>query len=70
MSPIFATQLTAIATLALAILALTTALFALLAWLGQRREIGDQAEMLRVQSGQLAEQRRSTSYRPKTCESP
>lgn len=58
MSLIYATQLTAAATLALAILALTTAIFALLAWLGRREEIRDQAKMLKVQSEQLAEDRK------------
>ena len=58
MSLLGATILTAIATLALAVFALTTAIFALLAWLGQRNEVRDQAEMLRLQGEQLAEDRK------------
>jgi hypothetical protein len=51
----FASQLTAIATLALAILAL---IFAGFAFRKQSREVRDQAEMLKVQSEQLAEDRK------------
>jgi hypothetical protein len=58
MSLIFATQLTAVATLALAVLALATAVLALLAWRKQSREVRDQTEMLRVQAEQLAEDRK------------
>src|SRR5215472_8102112 len=58
MSEIFAVQLTAVATLALAVLALATAVLALLAWRKQSGEVRDQAEMLRVQSEQLAEDRK------------
>ena len=57
MSLLGATILTAIATLALAVFAFTTAILALLAWRKQSREVSDQAEMLRVQSEQLAEYR-------------
>jgi flagellar biosynthesis component FlhA len=53
MSLVFATQLTAIATLALAALALATAILALLAWRKQSREVSDQAEMLRLQAAEL-----------------
>ncbi len=49
MSLIFATQLTAVATVALAALALATAVLALLAWRKQSREVSDQAEMLKLQ---------------------
>ena len=58
MSETFAGQLTAVATLALAALALATAILALLAWRKQSREVRDQGEMLRVQSEQLAEDRK------------
>lgn len=58
MSEIFAVQLTAVATLALAILALATAVLAFMAWRKQSGEVRDQAEMLRVQSEQLAEDRK------------
>jgi hypothetical protein len=58
MSEIFSVQLTAAATLALAALALATAILALLAWRKQTREVSDQAKMLRVQSEQLEEQRK------------
>lgn len=53
MSVVFATQLTAVATLALAVLALATAVLALLAWRKQSREVSDQAEMLRLQADAL-----------------
>jgi hypothetical protein len=50
MSLVFATQLTAVATLALAALALATAILALLAWRKQSREVRDQGEMLKFQA--------------------
>lgn len=53
MSVVFATQLTAVATLALAVLALATAILAFLAWRKQSREVSDQAEMLKLQAGEL-----------------
>lgn len=53
MSEIFAVQLTAAATLALAVLALATAVLAYLAWRKQSREVSDQAEMLRLQAAEL-----------------
>jgi hypothetical protein len=58
MSEIFSVQLTAAATLGLAVLALATAILAFMAWRKQSREVRDQAEMLRVQSEQLAEDRK------------
>lgn len=61
MSLIFATQLTAVATVALAVLALATAVLAYLAWRKQSREVRDQAEMLRLQAeefSQLSEDRK------------
>jgi len=58
MSEIFAAQLTAVATLALAVLALATAIVAFLAWQKQSREVHDQAKMLQVQSDRLAEDRK------------
>src|SRR5690348_2788746 len=57
MSGDFFTEITAIATAVLAAFAIVTAFFAFLAWLGQRKEIEDQAAMLRVQADQLGEQR-------------
>jgi hypothetical protein len=57
-SETFAEQLTAVATLGLAVFALVTAILAYLAWRKQSREVGDQAEMLRVQAEQLAEDRK------------
>ena len=65
MSLLGATILTAIATLALAVFAFTTAIFALLAWLGQRREIGDQATMLELQRTQLADQQATNAEQAK-----
>jgi hypothetical protein len=53
MSLIFATQLTAVATTALAVLAIVTAWYARKAFRKQSREVSDQAQMLKVQSGQL-----------------
>jgi hypothetical protein len=50
MSETFAAQLTAAATLALAVLALATAILAFMAWRKQSREVSDQAEMLRLQA--------------------
>jgi hypothetical protein len=58
MSGIFAAQLTAVATLALAVLALATAIVAFLAWQKQSGEVRDQAKMLQVQSDRLAEDRK------------
>ncbi len=46
MSEILSVQLTAAATLALAVLAFLTAALAYLAWRKQSREVSDQAEML------------------------
>jgi hypothetical protein len=71
MSLIFATQLTAVATAALAVFAIVTAVFAVLAFLKQSREVRaierqvtdqqectqQQGELLKVQSGQLELQR-------------
>jgi cbb3-type cytochrome oxidase subunit 3 len=56
--PIWTDILTAWATLALAILAFVTAILAYLAWRKQAREVSDQAEMLRIQAEQLAEDRK------------
>ena len=58
MSLIFATQLTAVATATLAVFAIVTAVFAILAFRKQPQEVTDQAKMLEVQSGQLSEQRK------------
>lgn len=53
-----ATILTAIATLALAVFALITAVLAFMAWCKQSREVRDQVEMLKVQAERLAEDRK------------
>jgi len=58
MSLIFATQLTAIATAVLAVFAIVTAVFAIRAFRKQSQEVSDQASMLKIQSEQLAEQRK------------
>lgn len=58
MSLLGATILTAVATLALAVFAFITAIFAWLAFRKQSKEVSDQAGMLRVQSSQLNEQRK------------
>jgi hypothetical protein len=56
--PTWTDALTAWATVALAILAGATAVLAFLAWLKQSKEVGDQAEMLRVQAEQLVEDKK------------
>jgi hypothetical protein len=53
MSEILSVQLTAAATLALAIFAFLTAALAYLAWRKQSKEVSDQAEMLWLQAGEL-----------------
>lgn len=61
MSEIFAVQLTAVATLALAVFALATAILAFTAWRKQSSEVRDQAKMLRLQAEefkQLAAERK------------
>ena len=58
MSLIFATQLTAIATAALAVFTIVTAYYAVRAFRKQSQEVKDQADMLQVQSDQLTEQRK------------
>jgi hypothetical protein len=58
MSLIFATQLTAVATTALAVFAIVTAVYAILAFRKESQEVHDQASMLKVQSEQLGEQRK------------
>ena len=65
MSLLGATILTAIATLALAVFAFTTAIFALLAWLSQRNEVRDQATMLELQRTQLADQQATNAEQAK-----
>lgn len=55
MSEIFSVQLTAAATLALAVLALLTAVLAYLAWRKQSREVSDQAKILRLQAEELGQ---------------
>jgi cbb3-type cytochrome oxidase subunit 3 len=51
-------EITAIATAVLAVFAIVAAAFAILAFRKQYKEVSDQASMLRVQSEQLAEQRK------------
>ena len=58
MSLIFATQLTAIATAALAVLAIVTAWYARRAFRAQAQEIRDQADLLGIQSSRLGLQER------------
>lgn len=53
-----ATLLTAIATVLLAVFAVVTAWYARKAFLKQSQEVADQARMLKIQSEQLAEQRK------------
>jgi hypothetical protein len=65
MSLIFATQLTAIATAALALFAIVTAIYAVRDFRKQSKEVSHQAEMLEVQSGQLEEQRKINALQEK-----
>jgi hypothetical protein len=58
MSEIFSVQLTAAATLALALLAFLTAWLAFLAWRKQSKEVSDQAAMLKLQREDSAMQAR------------
>ena len=51
-------EITAIATAVLAVFAIVTAIFAVRAFRKQSQEVSDQASMLKVQSKQLAEQRK------------
>ena len=51
-------EITAIATAGLAVFAIVTAIYAIRAFRKQSKEVSDQAEMLKVQSQQLAEQRK------------
>jgi hypothetical protein len=51
-------EITAIATAVLAFFAIVTAIYAIRAFRTQSQEVRDQAEMLKVQSGQLELQRR------------
>lgn len=55
MSEIFSEQLSAIANMALAVLALVTAVFAWLAFQKQAKEVGDQSAMLALQRRQFDE---------------
>ena len=68
MSLIFSTQLTAAATVALAALAMATAVLALLAWRKQSKEVSDQAEMLELQRRQLADQQAATTKQAEVLE--
>lgn len=51
-------EITAIATAALAVFAILTAAFAILAFCKQSKEVSDQARMLKLQSEQFSEQRK------------
>ena len=68
MSLIFATQLTAVATAALAVFAIVTAYYARKAFRSQSKEVRDQAAMLKVQSEQLGEQRKINTEQIKVLE--
>ena len=68
MSLIFATQLTAVATAALAVFAIVTAYYARKALRSQSKEVSDQATMLKVQSEQLDEQRKMNAEQIKVLE--
>lgn len=57
MSLIFATQLTAVATLALAVFALAAAILALLAWRKQSREVSAIEQQLQLQRDQADQER-------------
>ena len=61
MSEIFAEQLTAVATAVLGLFAIVTAWYARRAFLKQSTEVSDQAEMLDLQRGQLAEQEKTSA---------
>lgn len=61
MSEILAVQLTAIATVVLAVFAIVTAVLAGLAFRKQAREVSDQAEMLDLQRRQLQDQREASA---------
>jgi hypothetical protein len=62
------TWITAIATVLLAAFAVITAYYARQAFLKQSKEVSDQAEMLQIQSGQLAEQRKINAEQTKVLE--
>src|SRR5690349_6181576 len=61
-------EVTAIATAVLAVFAFVTALLAGLAFWKQSREVHDQAEMLKVESQELAEQRKINAAQAKVFE--
>lgn len=58
MSSDLSAEITAIATMVLALFAIITAVYAVRAFRKQSQEVSDQATMLKLQSEQLAEQRR------------
>lgn len=62
------TWITAIATVGLLIGATVTAIFAIRAFRKQSQEVTDQAEMLKIQSGQLEEQRKINTLQAKDLE--
>jgi hypothetical protein len=68
MSEIFSVQLTAAFTAILGVGAIVTAILAFMAWRKQSREVRDQAEMLRVQSEQLGEQRKINAKQTEVLE--
>ena len=65
---LLATQLTAAATAVLAVFAIATAWYARKAFLKQSKEVSDQASMLKIQSEQLAEQRRINALQAQDLE--
>lgn len=68
MSLLFATQLTAVATVVLAVGAIVTAFFAFRAFRKQSQEVSEQGRMLTIQSAQLDEQRRINAEQTKVLE--
>jgi hypothetical protein len=61
-------EITAIATAVLAVFAIVTAIYAIRAFRKQSQEVSDQANMLQVQSDQLAEQRKVNEKQIKVLE--
>lgn len=68
MSDTLSAEVTAYATVALAVLALVTAVFAGLAFRKQAREVSDQAEMLDLQRQQLADQQKANADQAEVLE--
>jgi hypothetical protein len=68
MSEIFSVQLTAAASLALAVFAFLTAWLAFLAWSKQSKEVSDQAAMLELQRQQLETQQEESAKQARVLE--